>query len=526
MIKQLLKRWWPIPAGIIGLCLLLFVVPFFWKAPLEVLLKSRLVSGYGKGRLIGLYNPAPVEDIRQNVHLYNDGYKPKSFIPGPVYVPGKGMNYQDSLGLLLSSSFFEQAEPFENRRARVHIDFKYGLINTKGKWVLPTVFDTLYRFKKVYVVSQGTEAGVADKRGRMKTPLAQGTITPYYNGKNLPFLRFEYSKGSFSFIDSRGRIRKDYVYDSLIVRDGFVYVGKEGKWGVANIQGKELISPLYDEIIKVRGDLFAVRNDGLEGLHKPGAKEPLVPVIYEKAEVCTPSTYRVLLNDHYGLLDKKAAVLIEPVYDTIYIHHLPEWIVTGHMGFYALRNTKKLEYPSVFYYEIGPCKDGMTVVRNEHGYGVLSRRGKTITVPGYEMIRNYSSGVAVVYHHNQYAVMDRKGSFTLPFSLNLVELNDYYNSIARAARFNLMTPRIRKQYGFVDTKGNTVIPFLYEDGHLFFTNGLVAVKLGGKWGFINEKGETTIPFLYDTVSAFSNGKAYVLQDNTLMVIDTEGNVLE
>jgi len=50
--------------------------------------------------------------------------------------------------------------------------------------------------------------------------------------------------------------------------------------------------------------------------------------------------------------------------------------------------------------------------------------------------------------------------------------------------------------------------------------------LGGKWGFINEKGETTIPFLYDTVSAFSNGKAYVLQDNTLMVIDTEGNVLE
>lgn len=458
--------------------------------------------------------------------MYNVNYKPEHFLPRPGYVPGKGMNYRDSLGFLLCSSYFEQAFPFENGRARVHIDFQYGLINQSGKWVLPAKFDTLYGFKNVYIMVRGKEAGVSDRNGRMKTPLAAGTISPLYHGQALPFLLMEYPDGTFSFIDEKGKLREHCRYDSLEVRDGVVYVCRQGKWGVADMRGEEQIAPQYDSLTKIRDGLFAVRSAGMEGLHQAGAKEALVPVIYEKAEICTPTTYRVLLNDHYGLLDKKAAVLIEPVYDTLYVHHLPEWIVTGRLGFYALRHTKKLEYPSAFYYEIGPCRDGMTVIKNENGYGVLSQKGTTVISPQYELIRDFSSGVAVVYHDRQYGVIDRKGAFTLPFSLNLVELNDYYNHLARAARYNLMTTRIKKQYGYVNTKGNTVIPFLYEDGHLFFSNGLVAVKLGGKWGFINEKGENAVPFMYDTVSAFSSGRAYVLLKDTLQVIDTKGNALE
>ncbi len=77
----------------------------------------------------------------------------------------------------------------------------------------------------------------------------------------------------------------------------------------------------------------------------------------------------------------------------------------------------------------------------------------------------------------------------------------FHDGIALAAQLNLMTSRIRKQYGFIDKNGITVIPFIYEDGHKAF-NGLAGMRLNGAWGFINMQGENIIPFLYDTVSRF------------------------
>lgn len=49
----------------------------------------------------------------------------------------------------------------------------------------------------------------------------------------------------------------------------------------------------------------------------------------------------------------------------------------------------------------------------------------------------------------------------------------------------------------------------YEDAQTF-SEGLAAVKQGGKWGFIDETGKVVIPFQYDYVGRFSEGRALVL----------------
>ena len=134
--------------------------------------------------------------------------------------------------------------------------------------------------------------------------------------------------------------------------------------------------------------------------------------------------------------------------------------------------------------------------------------------------------MAVVCHNKQYGVIDKTGSFTLPLSLSLVELYDFHEEVALAARFNLMTSRIQKQYGFVDKKGNTVVPFQYEGGHPAFSNGLAAMKLGGKWGFINKKGERVIPFIYDTVAMFSHGQAFAIYNGQPLKLNTQGTTVQ
>lgn len=54
----------------------------------------------------------------------------------------------------------------------------------------------------------------------------------------------------------------------------------------------------------------------------------------------------------------------------------------------------------------------------------------------------------------------------------------------------------------------TLIAPKYEDAGRF-SDGLAAVKQGGKWGYINEDGKTVIPFQFDKAYPFSEGLAIV-----------------
>ncbi|HBG53934.1 MAG TPA: hypothetical protein DDW70_06970, partial [Rikenellaceae bacterium] len=126
----------------------------------------------------------------------------------------------------------------------------------------------------------------------------------------------------------------------------------------------------------------------------------------------------------------------------------------------------------------------------------------------------------------QYGVIDRNGLFTVPFSLRLVDIYDFQGDMALSAQFNMMDARIKKQFGFIDKKGNTLVPFLYQDGHREFSNGLAGMKFNGLWGFINKQGEMIIPFLYDSVSVFSLGMAHVDYKGQIITIDNHGRTIK
>ena len=48
---------------------------------------------------------------------------------------------------------------------------------------------------------------------------------------------------------------------------------------------------------------------------------------------------------------------------------------------------------------------------------------------------------------------------------------------------------------------------------MILTKGLANVELNNKWGFINKKGEVVIPFIYDDTDRFRDGEAQVIKDD-------------
>ena len=81
-----------------------------------------------------------------------------------------------------------------------------------------------------------------------------------------------------------------------------------------------------------------------------------------------------------------------------------------------------------------------------------------------------------------------------------------------------------RKRGFINDKGEVIIPFMYDDASVFF-EGLARVMKEGKHGYINIKNETVIPFVYEFADDFKNGMARVQKDGKYGWIDNTGKTI-
>jgi hypothetical protein len=113
----------------------------------------------------------------------------------------------------------------------------------------------------------------------------------------------------------------------------------------------------------------------------------------------------------------------------------------------------------------------------------------------------YGSELAKVSKNNRLGFINKKGEVVIPFDFENVKV--FSNGLAAVMMLG--------KHGFIDTTGKLVIPFLYEDAG-YFGNGLAPVKKNGNFGFIDRKGTLAIPYKYDDAKSFYNGRAAVKLD--------------
>lgn len=80
------------------------------------------------------------------------------------------------------------------------------------------------------------------------------------------------------------------------------------------------------------------------------------------------------------------------------------------------------------------------------------------------------------------------------------------------------------RWGYIDTAGNTIIPFRYRSAYPF-SEGLAKVRRLGEYGYIDTLGQTVIEEKYDYASDFKNGRAIVRRNGLNCLVDKNGNEL-
>ena len=166
--------------------------------------------------------------------------------------------------------------------------------------------------------------------------------------------------------------------------------------------------------------------------------------------------------------------------------------------------------------------DGLIPFKKRELWGVMNLEGKVVVPALYDEIRIiYERRGFEVRQKNEWGVIDSLGLQLMPF-MNGIE----QPSIPSQCLNCFAIQKVKGKYALF-SKGKFVTDFIYDDLHSAEKEDdlIPALIKGMGWGYINTKGKTIIPHSYDEVSEFSENVAWVVKNGNNYIINKSGKVI-
>ncbi len=409
---------------------------------------------------------------------------------------------------------------------------KFGVINNDGETVIEPSYDEMIAIpnnsKPIFICTYDVD----DENGTYKTKAI--------NEKNEEILTGYDEIEAIDNLDSK----QNFWYEDNVLR-----VSKNGKYGIINFEGQEVLPCEYDEITALKGvtSNFIVKKDDNVGLVNEKG-QTIINTEYKNIltlEEGYKSEYIVIdANNKYGLISTTGTILIEPKYKGIkYL---------GSSNLFAVKKDKTWQLMDTEenkiiiddeYEDIVEAKSDNIIIKKDGKYGVVTKTNKEKIEPQYEDLKYAFSIYYIAKKDGKYGVInlenkavikfeyenmvyvenggfiqaDKTDTETVIFDNNLgqkivgivSEVNTekgyikvytnneykYYNfKLEEKSSSDLLTENtlfLSKKdgkYGYVDKSGGVVVDYIYEDGTEQNSKGFAAVKTNGNWGSINKVG--------------------------------------
>lgn len=413
----------------------------------------------------------------------------------------------------------------------VYENGKFGVINNEGETVINPEYTEIVLIPNKDVPIFICTYDLNDQDGTYKTKVI--------NQKNEEIFK-EYSEvEAIDNFDSKQNI----WYEDDVLR-----VEKDGKYGLINFEGKEVLPCDYDEITALKGvtNNLLVKKDGKVGL------------VNEKGQTIVNTEYKdiktlkegykneyIIVNDNnqYGIISTTGTVIIEPKYEDVKYLNNSEMFAIKDAGVWKLINKDNQILIDGGYDNIIEAKGENVVVEKGGKYGVVTTKNEEKIPVEYEQIKYTFSIYYIAKTGGKYGIINlnneqvkdfnyinmdyvEKGDFiqadvsdteTVIFDNNLSEkisgivseinqekgyIKVYTNNEYKYYNFkfeekkssdiltsnNLFLSKKDGKYGYVNKEGKVIVDYIYEDGTEQNSCGFAAVKKDGVWGSINKVG--------------------------------------
>ncbi|MCS6989729.1 MAG: WG repeat-containing protein [Chloroherpetonaceae bacterium] len=153
------------------------------------------------------------------------------------------------------------------------------------------------------------------------------------------------------------------------------------------------------------------------------------------------------------------------------------------------------------------------------GFAQSSDKTSMHSPKSYEVVSSVGDSLFVVRQGERYGIVDRQMQPILPLE---------YSSIALSE--DVFIIRKNGLAGIADIRGTIILSPTFAEIDGFTESGLSACKQAEKHGYIDKRGNVVIPFKYDSATPFVEGQATVELKgetfNKILVIDERGRVIK
>lgn len=410
---------------------------------------------------------------------------------------------------------------------------KWGVVNSKGEVIIDAEYSEMVNIpdnkKAVFICTY--EVNYADNT--YKTKAIDANNSQLYSSYNKIEVLSNY--------DSNNNIWNE----SNVLR-----VEKDGKYGLINLDGTELLSCTYDSIEPIKGvkNSLIIKKDNMCGLVN---NQGNIIVDCQYAEITSLTDeysdgYIVKnLESKYGLISINKEQLLECKYtdikhvcgkDMYVVKEADKWVITNSAG----DKTVEIDYEDVTYI------NAESIIAKVNGkYGVFGVDKSEKVTADYQYLEHAFSEDYIAKKDDKYGVINSKGEQVVPFEYTVLKYNKeadfiYANKsedantylIDRSHEVKVVGTDIQVYDGYVRAKVNDEYKFynfkLEEKSNrdAFANHNLFVAKNDGKYGLVNRDGTLVVQYLYDDITEQNEyGYVAVKKDGKWGVIDQYGNTV-
>ena len=393
--------------------------------------------------------------------------------------------------------------PYKEGELLVKQNEKYGVINIKGNELVEIAYDQIsvdgyytdtdhYKYAR-YIVSikrdEGYRYGYVDINGKKILEPEYNEVSRIVEISNNEEIYLICAKNGQYGLNKNDEqiIPNEYQSITFDENNSLLVIEKSKTYGIANLDGKILISPQYKQIDIVGIYLYAQNDQGTTVYNNDGTQANIDTNI--AILNTTNEKYKIRIDNSdktkYGLIGSDGSQLIEEKYSYMEYLYDDYFIVSNEnskLGIVDNKDNVKVEIQNDTLQKIGTTDLIQAVMANENITRIYSK----------DMTQICEMSNATIQQNKDYIKVYNQEE-TKYFNLEGKELKNtevFTNNVLFAQQQN-------GKWGFANASGQMQVEATYDKVTEFNEYGFAAIKKDGKWGAINSNGEVIVEPVYE-----------------------------
>ncbi len=344
-----------------------------------------------------------------------------------------------------------------------------------------TQYDQLFQ-QNASLVCEDCEWGYIDTLGQVTIKPNYTYVEPMLNGAGLVNC-----EGKWGMVDLQGTDLISCQYDRIEFLENMdnrmvrVYL-EQPKYGLVDTLGQLTVSAIYEEIGSFSGGRLAVKRQGLWGFVDRNGRE-VIPCRFKAVKDFSEGKAAVRIGNRWGFIDNDGDTVIPFQYE-----------------------------------EAGNFRDGLAWVDTGQGVGFINEQEQFIITPAYDRAFDFQEGIARVVVEQKFGLIDQTGKFIVrPRFANISSFDQHFLAVVKYGKD-------QDRYGLINLAGQLITTNDYRSIGTF-SEGMAAAKTRQGFGFINTDGKLVIEGKYAKVGNFQEGRAMVQRNNRCGYIDQAGELI-